>query len=73
MNPYSIVPIGCKFTCSLDLDQLIADPARTVLHAAGNQLATLCKAVCEEEKAYVLDPLMRSWYPHLFMPAVVPY
>ena len=31
------------------------------------------KGMCEEEKAHVLDPFMRSWFPHLYNPRVVPY
>ena len=33
------------------LDQLSADPASTVISATGHQMTSLCKAVCEEEKA----------------------
>ena len=73
MYTSSIVPIGFTFTRLLLSDELSADPDSTVIRATGHQLVTLAKVVCEEGKASVLDPLIRSWYPHLSIPGVVPY
>ena len=33
------------------LDQLIANPAATGIHATGYQMVPLCRSVCEEEKS----------------------
>ena len=41
-------------------DQFGADPAVTVIRATGHQLVSLCRSVCEEEKAQLLSPLMNS-------------
>ena len=41
-------------------DQFGADPAATVIRATGQQLVSLCRSVCEEEKAQLLSPLMNS-------------
>ena len=40
------------------LDHFAVDPAITPLRAAGHQLMTLCRSVCVEERAQILDPLM---------------
>ena len=54
----SIVPSWLQvFTI---VDQFVADPAATVIHATGHQLVSLCRSVCEEEKAQWLPPLMKS-------------
>ena len=42
------------------LDQFIIDPAATVIRATGHQMVSLCRSVCEEEKAQLLSPLMNS-------------
>ena len=42
------------------LDQFVTDPAATVIHATGHQMVSLCRFVCEEEKAQLLSPLMNS-------------
>ena len=42
------------------LDQFIIDPAATVISAIGHQMVSLCRSVCEEEKAQLLSPLMSS-------------
>ena len=55
------------------LDQFSADPASTVIQTTGHQLGTLCKAVCEEEKAQILDLLMKSWYHSFSVPEIVLY
>ena len=58
----SIVPSWLQvftiFICVVD--QFVADPAATVIHATGHQLVSLCRSVCEEEKAQWLPPLMNS-------------
>ena len=58
----SIVPSWLQvftiFNCVVD--QFVADPAATVIHATGHQLVSLCRSVCEEEKAQWLPPLMNS-------------
>ena len=44
------------------LDHFVVDPAITPVNATGHQLVTLCRSVCAEERAQVLDPLMGSKY-----------
>ena len=41
-------------------DQFGTDPAATVIRATGHQMVFLCRAVCEEERAQLLSPLMNS-------------
>ena len=38
------------------------DPAITPVRATGHQLVTLCRSVCAEERAQILDPMMASKY-----------
>ena len=58
----SIVPSWLQvftfFNCFVD--QFVADPAATMIHATVHQLVSLCRSVCEEEKAQWLPPLMNS-------------
>ena len=58
----SIVPSWLQvftiFNCIVD--QFVADPIATVIHATGHQLVSLCRSVCEEEKTQWLPPLMNS-------------
>ena len=42
------------------LDHFAVDPAITPVRATGRQLVTLCRSVCAEERAQILDPLMGS-------------
>ena len=42
------------------LDHFAVDPAITPVRATGHQLVTLCRSVCAEERAQILDPLMGS-------------
>ena len=42
------------------LHQFMTDPAATVILATGHQMVSLCRSVCEEEKAQLLSPLMNS-------------
>ena len=44
------------------LDHFAVDPAITPVRATGHQLVTLCRSVCAEERAQILDPLMGSTY-----------
>ena len=44
------------------LDHFSVDPAITPVRANGHQLVTLCRSVCVEERAQILDPLMGSKY-----------
>ena len=44
------------------LDHFAVDPAITPVNATGHQLVTLCRSVCAEERAQILDPLMGSEY-----------
>ena len=41
-------------------DQFGTDPTATVIRATGHQLVSLCRSLCEEEKAQLLSPLMNS-------------
>ena len=43
-------------------DQFGTYPAATVIRATGHQLVSLCRSVCEEEKAQLLSPLMNGQY-----------
>ena len=58
----SIVPgrlqVFTIFICFAD--QFGTDPATTVIRATGHQMVSLCLAVCEEERAQLLSPLMSS-------------
>ena len=50
------------------LDHFVVDPAITPVNATGHQLVTLCRSVCAEERAQILDPLMGSkYFSMLFM------
>ena len=61
-NLLVLYQVGAKFfTIFLGFtDQLGTDPAATVIRATGHQLVSLCRSVCEEEKAQLLSPLMNS-------------
>ena len=57
----SIVPSWRQdFTIFLFADQFGTDPAATVIRGTGHRLVSLCRSVCEEEKAQLLSPLMNS-------------
>ena len=43
-------------------DQVAADPAITTINATGHQLVTLCRSICGEDRAQILDPIVRSEY-----------
>ena len=42
------------------LDHFPVDPAIASISATGHQLVTLCRSICAEERAKILDPLMGS-------------
>ena len=42
------------------LDHFVTDPTASVIRATGNQMLSLFRSVCEEEKAQLLSPLMNS-------------
>ena len=48
------------------LDHFAVDPVITPMRATGHQLVTLCRSVCAEERAQILDPLMGSKYVTMF-------
>ena len=60
-----LVPFG--FLSPLNcLDHFPVDPAITPVRATGHQLVTLCRSICVEERAQILDPLMGSKYPTMY-------
>ena len=42
------------------LDQFVTNPAATVTRTTGHQMVSLCRSICEEEKAQLMSPLMNS-------------
>ena len=55
--------VPCGFLISLNcLDQFPVDPAIAPINATGHQLVTMCRSICAEERAQVLDLLMGSKY-----------
>ena len=58
----SIVPSWLEvFTIFVSFaDQFVTDPAATVIRATGHQIVSLCRSVCQEEKAQLPSPLMNS-------------
>ena len=53
--------VGSKFLLQFRLlDKFVTDPAVTVISATGHQILSLCRSVCEQEKAQLLSPLMNS-------------
>ena len=61
-NLLVLFQVGSKFfTMFLSFpDQFVTDPAATMIRATGHQMVSLCRSVCEEEKAQLLSPLMNS-------------
>ena len=47
------------FHCSV-LDHFSADPANMPINATRHQLVSLCRSVCAEERAQVLEPIVTS-------------
>ena len=56
-----LVPCGILISLKC-LDQFPVDPKIPPINATGHQLVTLCRAICSEERAQVLDQLMGSKY-----------
>ena len=54
--------IAPHFWCFVILDHFDDDPVATPIHATGHQLVTLCRSVCAEERAQILEPIMSSKY-----------
>ena len=54
-----LVPCGLRILLNC-LGHFPHDPAFTPVRDTGHQLLTLCRSVCAEEKAQILDPLMGS-------------
>ena len=54
--------VAPHFLCFHDLDPFNNDPVATPIHSTGHQLVTLCRSVCAEERAQVLEPLLSSKY-----------
>ena len=50
--------IAPHFLCFVILDHFNNDPVETPIHATGHQLVTLCRSVCAEERAQILEPIM---------------
>ena len=48
-----------QFRC-LVLDHFSADPAIKPINATGHQLISLCRSVCAETRAQILDPMVTS-------------
>ena len=52
--------IAPHFLCFEISDHFNDDPVATAIHATGHQLVTLCRLVCAEERAQILEPIMSS-------------
>ena len=65
--------VPCVFLISLNcLDQFPVDPAVAPINATGHQLVTLCRSICVEDRAQLLDPIMgNKWLTACFMAFVV--
>ena len=48
------------YQISFIVDQFVTDRAATVIRVTGHQMVSLCRSVCEEEKAQLVSPLMSS-------------
>ena len=57
--PLGFVPCGFLFSLNC-LDHFPVDPAIAPINATGHQLVTMCRSICAEERAQILDPLMGS-------------
>ena len=47
------------FRCSV-LDNFFGDPAITPINATGHQLLGLCRSVCAQKRAQILEPIVTS-------------
>ena len=52
--------IAPHFLCFVILDHFNNDPVAAPIHATGHQIVTLCRSVCAEERAQILEPIMSS-------------
>ena len=52
--------IAPHLLCFVISDHFNNDPVATPIHANGHQLVTLCRSVCAEERAQILEPIMSS-------------
>ena len=60
---YFVVFHDCSsFLVLVVSDHFSNDPAATPINAIGHHLVTLCKSICVEERAQILEPLMSSKY-----------
>ena len=74
LHKETLSSVSCGFLISLNCsDHFHVDPAFVPLSATGYQLVTLCRSVCVEERAQILDPLMRIKYFITFFIALVAF
>ena len=60
---YFVVFHDCSsFLVLVVSDHFSNDPAATLINARGHQLVTLCRSICFEERAQILEPLMKTKY-----------
>ena len=53
-----MLPDCSSFLVFVILDHFENDAVVTPIHATGHQLVTLCRSVCAEERAQILEPIM---------------
>ena len=53
-----MLPDCSSFPVLVILDHFENDAVTTPIHATGHQLVTLCRSVCAEERAQILEPIM---------------
>ena len=53
-----MLPDCFSFLVFVILDHFENDAVVTPIHATGHQLVTLCRSVCAEERAQILEPIM---------------
>ena len=60
---YFVVFHDCSsFLVLVVLEHFSNDPVATPINATGHQLLTLCRSICAEERAQILEPLLSSKY-----------
>ena len=57
---HSGIPRWFLISFAFVLDHFSADPAIAPINATGHQLVSLCRSVCAEERAQILDPIVTS-------------
>ena len=76
---FCLVFHGCSsFLVVVVSDHFSNDPAVTPIKATGYQLVTLCRSICAEEGAQVLEPLLGSkvllpYHPRMFLCVCSPF